>query len=72
MFDRQYRLYSKILLAADVVILLPALYVAYFFRSHLVTFLPEEMERFFNPELLPFGDYLVYLLIFFATSEENQ
>jgi len=64
MFDRKYRLYSRLLLTMDTAIVLPALYFAYHIRYYLVRFLPEEIERFFNPELLPIREYLFYLLIF--------
>jgi len=64
MFDRHYLLYSRILFIADVVATLPALFLAYNTRYTLVKLAPEELKQFFHPELLPFGDYLVYLLIF--------
>ena len=64
MFDRHYLLYSKILFIADVVVTLPALFLAYSTRYNLVKLAPEEFKQFFHPELLPFREYLVYLLIF--------
>lgn len=64
MFDKQYRVYSKFLLGADIIAVLPALYAAYHSRVFLVRWLPEEVGRLFNPELLPFSDYLFYLLVF--------
>ncbi|UCF36454.1 MAG: sugar transferase [Acidobacteriota bacterium] len=64
MFDRQYRLYSRILLAADALAVIPAVFLAYWSRVYLVRFAPEELDRFFHAELLPFSDYLWYLAIF--------
>ena len=42
MFDRQYRVYSHLLLVADLAVGVPALFLAYFLRSHA-------------DELIPFG-----------------
>lgn len=64
MFYRQYRLYSNLLLAADILAGLLGLYFAYYLRYHLVRFAPLEISRFFNPELLPFREYLFYYLVF--------
>ena len=64
MFDRQYRLYSRILFAADVVAVLPALYVAYHLRHQLARLAPARLTDQFHPLLLPFQDYLEYVLIF--------
>jgi exopolysaccharide biosynthesis polyprenyl glycosylphosphotransferase len=64
MFDRHYHLYSRILFITDVVATLPALFLAYSTRFYLVKLAPTELKQFFHPELLPFRDYLVYLLIF--------
>jgi len=63
MFHRQYRLYANLLLAADSLAGLWGLYLAYYLRYYLVRFAPLEISSFFNPELLPFRDYLLYLLI---------
>ena len=63
MFHRQYRLYAGLLLAADGLTGLWGLYLAYYLRYYLVRFAPLEISNFFNPELLPFRDYLLYLLI---------
>jgi exopolysaccharide biosynthesis polyprenyl glycosylphosphotransferase len=64
MFDRQVKLYSRMLLLADVVAVLPALVVAYYGRYYFVKYAPQEISQRFNPELLPFSDYLLYLLVF--------
>ncbi len=63
MFHRQYRLYANLLLGADVLAGLWGLYLAYYLRYYLVRFAPLEVSSFFNPELLPFRDYLLYFLI---------
>ena len=63
MFHRQHRLYTNVLLAADVLAGLWGLYLAYYLRYYLVRFAPLEISSFFNPELLPFRDYLFYFLI---------
>lgn len=64
MFDFQIKLYSRILLLADVAAVIPALFPAYYVRYYFVKFAPEEISSRFNPELLPFSEYLVYLAIF--------
>ena len=64
MFDKQYRMYSKLLLAADIAAAVPALYAAYCSRFYLVGWVPGGIGRFFNPVLLPLSDYLFYLLVF--------
>jgi len=64
MFHRQFRLYSNLLLGADILAGLWALYFAYYLRYYLVRFAPLEISRFFNPELLPLPDYLFYWLTF--------
>ena len=63
MFHRRYQLYANLLLAADVLAGLWGLCLAYYLRYYLVRFAPLEISNFFNPELLPFRDYLLYLLI---------
>jgi exopolysaccharide biosynthesis polyprenyl glycosylphosphotransferase len=63
MFHRQYRLYASLLLAADLLAGLWGLFLAYYLRYYLVRFAPLEVSNFFNPALLPFQDYLLYLLI---------
>lgn len=63
MFDRHYRLYSRILLAADITSVLPAIFLAYHSRSILVGLAPGEFSGRFNPLLLPFHDYIVFLLL---------
>jgi exopolysaccharide biosynthesis polyprenyl glycosylphosphotransferase len=63
MFHRQYRLYASFLLAADILAGLWGLFLAYYLRYYLVRFAPLEISNFFNPALLPFRDYLLYLLI---------
>lgn len=64
MFDRHHRLYSRILFAADALVALPSLFVAYYLRFYLVKFGPEEFSNQFNPILLPFSEYLSYLILF--------
>ena len=64
MFHGQCRLYANLLLAADVLITIPSLCAAYYSRINLVLLGNEYWSRFFNPELLPFREYLLYLLIF--------
>lgn len=64
MFYGQYRFYSHFLLALDLAAGLVALNLAYYFRYYLVRFAPLEVSRFFNPELLPFREYLFYFLLF--------
>ncbi len=63
MFGRHNRVYSKILLGADIGAAIVALFLAYSLRS-LIPFFPVELSRYFNPELLPFQEYLLYFLIF--------
>ncbi len=62
MFDRHYRLYSRILFAADALMVLPALYLAYHLRSFFARLAPGHLGDQFHPLLLPFQDYLEYLL----------
>jgi exopolysaccharide biosynthesis polyprenyl glycosylphosphotransferase len=64
MFRRRYRNYTKLVLAADVVAGLGALYLGYKLRGYVVRFAPEPWLELFNPELLPFQDYLIYFLAF--------
>lgn len=64
MFDNQYRMYSKLLLAADIAAVFPALYAAYYSRVYLVSWVPGGWGNRFNPELLPFSDYFGYLVVF--------
>ena len=61
-FDRQYRVYSHLLLVADVAVGVPALFLAYFLRSHAGELIPSGLGGLFNPELLPFRQYLLYFL----------
>jgi exopolysaccharide biosynthesis polyprenyl glycosylphosphotransferase len=63
MFHSQYRTYSRLLLAADALVPLAALYISYRVRSSIVPFLPAQWASRFNPELLPFRDYLFYFLV---------
>jgi exopolysaccharide biosynthesis polyprenyl glycosylphosphotransferase len=63
MFDRHYRLYSRILLTVDVISVLPAVFLAYYGRSILVRLAPGEFSGHFNPILLPFHDYILFLLL---------
>ena len=63
MFRLHNRVYSKILLSADVTAGLVALILAYFLRS-LIRFAPEELRHYFNPQLLPLVDYIFYFLVF--------
>ena len=64
MFYRQYRVYANLLLVSDVLSGLLGLYCAYYLRYYLVRFAPLEVSRYFNPELLPFREYLFYYLVF--------
>ena len=64
MFYRQYRVYANLLLTSDVLSGLLGLYGAYYLRYYLVRLAPLEFSRYFNPELLPFREYLFYYLIF--------
>ena len=64
MFDNQYRMYSNLLLIADITSVVPALYAAYYSRAYLVSWIPAGWGSLFNPELLPFRDYFAYLLVF--------
>jgi exopolysaccharide biosynthesis polyprenyl glycosylphosphotransferase len=64
MFYRQYRIYSNLLLVSDALAGLLGLYCAYLLRFYLVRFAPLEVSRYFNPELLPFREYLFYYLVF--------
>ena len=64
MFYRQYRLYSNLLLVADILAGILGLYAAYYLRYYLVRLAPLEVSRFFNPELLPIREYLYYFLLF--------
>ncbi|MEE8350009.1 MAG: sugar transferase [Acidobacteriota bacterium] len=64
MFDRQYRVYSNLLLIADVLAGFLGLYGAYYLRYYLVRGAPLEISRYFGPELLPFLDFLFYYLVF--------
>ncbi len=63
MFGRHSRVYSRILLAADIGAGIATLFLAYSLRS-LIHFFPLELSRHFNPELLPFREYLFYFLVF--------
>lgn len=64
MFNRHYRLYSRVLLALDSAVAIPAIVLAYYVRFYLVQYGPEEFSSQFNPILLPFSVYLLYLGIF--------
>lgn len=48
---------------ADVASFLPALFLSYYGRSMLVRLAPGEFSGRFNPILLPFQDYLVFLIL---------
>jgi exopolysaccharide biosynthesis polyprenyl glycosylphosphotransferase len=63
MFDRHNRLYSRILLALDVIAVMPSLLLAYHIRGWLLAWSPDYLSRHFNPILLPFEDYLTYVLL---------
>ena len=62
MFGVQSRVYSRILLGTDILGGVVALFGAYALRS-LVPFVPLELSQHFNPELLPFRDYLFFFLV---------
>ncbi len=64
MFHRHYQVYSNLLLSSDVLSGLSGLFGAYYLRYYLVRFAPLELSRYFNPELLPFREYLFYYLVF--------
>jgi exopolysaccharide biosynthesis polyprenyl glycosylphosphotransferase len=64
MFDRHHLVYSRLMFTADVLATVPALAVAYFARYYLVMIIPPGLRENFNPELLPFSEYLVYLMVF--------
>jgi len=64
MFDRHHLVYSRLLFIIDVLATVPALAVAYFARYYLVLVVPEGLSGSFNPELLPFSEYLTYLVVF--------
>ena len=64
MFRGQVRHYANFLLGADVMVTIPSLYAAYCSRTYLLLLGGGDWSRFFNLELLPFRDYLLYLLIF--------
>ncbi|MGH9340113.1 MAG: sugar transferase [Acidobacteriota bacterium] len=64
MFLHQYKAYSNLLLAADSIAGLVAIYFSYYLRYYLVKFVPLEVSRYFNPELLPFREYLFYWSLF--------
>lgn len=62
MFVRHRRVYSTILFCADGAAAVLALLVAYWLRT-MVRFVPLEVSRHFNPQLLPFREYLFYFLL---------
>ncbi len=64
MFDRHHLIYSRLMFTADVLATVPALAAAYFARYHLVSIIPAALRGNFNPELLPFSEYLIYLVVF--------
>ena len=64
MFDRQHLVYSRLMFTADVLATVPALAAAYFARYYLVLIMPAALRGNFNPELLPFSEYLIYLVVF--------
>ena len=65
MFDRHHLVYSRMIFIADIVAAVPALAAAYFLRYYLVQVIPPGLSENFNPELLPFSTYFLYLLVFF-------
>ncbi len=64
MFDRHHLVYSRLLFMADVFATIPALAVAYFVRYYLVNLIPSGLQESFHPVLLPFSQYLTYLIVF--------
>ncbi len=64
MFDRHHLVYSRLMFITDVLATVPALALAYFFRYYLAKMLPAGLSENFNPELLPFSTYLLYLMVF--------
>ncbi len=63
MFGHQNRVFSKILLAADISVGLMALALSYWLRT-LVWLFPVAISQHFNPVLLPFPEYFSYFLAF--------
>jgi len=63
MLDRKFHLHSRLLLVLDLIVVFPALYMAYYARSYLVQLVPPRFETYFNPELLPLRDYYFFLMI---------
>lgn len=63
MFRHHYRLYTRILFAADLAVAFAALYFSYHARFYLVRFSPLEVSQFFHADLLPFSAYLSYLVL---------
>lgn len=64
MFYRQYKVYSNLLLTADVGAGLMALYLAYQVRYYFVRLVPLDVSPLFNPEILPLSQYFFYFLVF--------
>lgn len=63
MFDRHRRFFAKLLWAADLAALVPALLIAYKMRDWMILMAPEPWEEQFHPIVLPFRTYLTYLLV---------
>lgn len=64
MFDRHHLVYSRMIFIADLLVAVPALAIAYYLRYYLVEIIPPGLSENFNPELLPFSTYVIYLLVF--------
>ncbi len=64
MFEHQRRLYSILLMASDVVVGLPAIWLAYYLRSHPQFWLWPGAQDLFFRELLALSDYVLYWLAF--------
>lgn len=63
MFGDQGRVYSRLLLAADVVGAVLALACSYYART-FVRFIPDQWGTYFHPELLPLRNYFFYFMVF--------
>jgi exopolysaccharide biosynthesis polyprenyl glycosylphosphotransferase len=58
MFKERARFYSKVQFAIDLLLSCLAFPLAYFSRIHITVPLPEWIEPYFHPLLMPFNDYL--------------
>ncbi len=63
MFRLHKRIYSNLLLCADLGAGFAAFFLAYRLRS-IVPVLPLEINQYFFPEILPLSEYFLYFLVF--------